>query len=74
MYSNGEGVSQDYKQTFVGTLGSDNHKEYTALGDAVNIAARLESRALPDQILFSETVLNEVGHLITYNKLESVTL
>ena len=68
------GIGINTGEAFVGNLGSDNHKEYTALGDAVNIAARLESRALPDQILFSETVLNEVGHLITYNKLESVTL
>lgn len=68
------GIGINTGEAFVGNLGSDNHKEYTALGDAVNIAARLESRALPDQILFSENVLNEVEHLIKYNKLEAVTL
>lgn len=68
------GIGINTGEAFVGNLGSDNHKEYTALGDAVNIAARLESTALPDQILFSENVVQEVGSQIEYKELDAVTL
>lgn len=68
------GIGINTGEAFVGNLGSDNHKEYTALGDTVNIAARLESRALPGQILFTEHVLREVESMISCNRLEPVVL
>jgi ABC-type oligopeptide transport system substrate-binding subunit/class 3 adenylate cyclase/type II secretory pathway predicted ATPase ExeA len=38
----------------VGTVGSDMHMEYLAVGDAVNLAARLQSEAQPGRVLISE--------------------
>ena len=38
----------------VGNVGSDLHTEYLAVGDAVNLAARLQSAARPGGILISE--------------------
>lgn len=38
----------------VGNIGSDRRMEYTAIGEVVNLAARLEAIARPQQILVSE--------------------
>lgn len=38
-------------QAVVGNIGSDRRMEYTAIGDTVNVAARLEALARPSQIL-----------------------
>lgn len=45
------GISQDYAT--VGNMGSKDLMEYTALGSAVNLAARLESGCVPGKILVS---------------------
>jgi len=45
----------------VGRLGSDDIKDYTAIGDAVNQAARLQAHADPTEILVSQDVYREVA-------------
>jgi adenylate cyclase len=44
----------------VGNIGSDRRTDFTAIGDAVNVAHRLEKLARPSEILVSEAVQRRV--------------
>jgi class 3 adenylate cyclase/uncharacterized membrane protein affecting hemolysin expression len=44
----------------VGNIGSDRRTDFTAIGDAVNVAHRLEKLARPGEILVSEAVQRQV--------------
>jgi len=64
------GIGINCGPAVVGNIGSEMLRlDYTAIGDTVNLAARLESNAKPGQILISEEICNRVGHLF---KLEDI--
>ncbi len=48
-------------EAFVGVVGSDEKVDFTALGDSVNIAARLGGLAGPGQLLASVTAWSRAG-------------
>jgi class 3 adenylate cyclase len=50
----------------VGDIGSDLHMEYLAIGDTVNLAARMQSAADPDTILISEHTYRHVASLFDF--------
>ncbi|MDO4501035.1 MAG: adenylate/guanylate cyclase domain-containing protein [Erysipelotrichaceae bacterium] len=50
------GIGVNCGDAVVGNIGCDFRMDYTAIGDTVNTAARLESNAKPSQILISEEV------------------
>jgi adenylate cyclase len=58
----------------VGRLGSDDIKDYTAIGDAVNQAARLQAQAGATEILVSQDVYREVSSAYPDVPAESLTL
>jgi class 3 adenylate cyclase len=45
-------------RAIVGMFGGRQRKDYTAIGKVVNIAARLQTVAIPNSILISERVAN----------------
>ena len=54
------GIGINEGEAVVGNIGCENRMDYTAIGDTVNTAARLESNAKKGQILISEEVYNHV--------------
>lgn len=61
----GVGVGIHCGEAVVGNIGTDFRMEYTAIGDTVNTAARLESQARGGEVLISEAVYQRLSGRIT---------
>lgn len=68
------GIGVNCGEAVVGNIGSLNRMDYTAIGDTVNTASRLEANAKAGQILISEAVLDAVGDRIETSCIGSLSL
>ncbi|MBI5304301.1 MAG: AAA family ATPase [Chloroflexi bacterium] len=58
----------------VGNIGSDLHMEYLAIGDTVNLAARMQGAAEPDTLLISESTHRLAASLFEFEDKGKITV
>jgi class 3 adenylate cyclase len=64
------GVGIHTGEAVAGNVGSDLRKDYSAIGDAVTLAKRLQEVAQPDQIIISKNIYERARDWIEVEKLD----
>jgi len=64
------GIGIHFGNTVIGTIGDSNNPTWTAIGDAVNLASRIEAanKPLSTSLLISEDAYNEVKEQVVINQ------
>lgn len=70
----GFGVGVNCGPAVVGNVGCENRMDFTAIGDTVNTAARLESNAKKGQVLISDTIYERVKDRIEVEEVGEIPL
>ena len=68
------GIAVHAGLAYVGKVGTEGINDFTALGDTVNTAARLQAEAAAEEIVLSETVYKEVADRFADLEQKTVTL
>ncbi len=68
------GIGVNCGDAVVGNIGCDFRMDYTAIGDTVNTAARLEANAKRGQILISDNVYNRLKDRVKVTEIGAIPL
>lgn len=66
------GIGLNSGDVVMGNMGSEDHMDYTVIGDSINVAARLCGIAQPGQVLVSRATADAVGNQATWKDLPPV--
>jgi len=58
----------------VGNIGSDIHRDYTVIGNQVNVAARLQSMAKAGQVLISQRTFSKVKDMVSAEPIGEISV
>jgi len=58
------GIGLNETEVILGNIGSAKRSKYTVVGSGVNMTSRIESYAVGGQILISDSVFREAGHIL----------
>ena len=70
----GFGVGIHYGDAVLGLIGTEKRLDYTAIGDSVNTAKRLQENAAINQIIISQAAYERVSDYVEVRAMEPITL